>query len=230
MNEHLVHLSRVLSRLPVFPLPNLVLFPGITQPLHIFEDRYRSMVEHCLSHEPFLALALLKPGWEVDYYGAPEVFPVACVGRIIHHERMSDGRYNILLQGYHRIAIEEFVTNRPYRIARAHLLHDRAVAADTLEIGRQVAAIRACLQQLSLEVPEVVEKIDEILRDGKSPQQLADFVAYFFIRDCRRKQRILESLDLLLRLNQTREAIAEVLLHVYAELHKEGGDAPTRLH
>ncbi|RME54039.1 MAG: ATP-dependent protease [Deltaproteobacteria bacterium] len=230
MNDHPADFDRVLSQLPVFPLPNLVLFPGIIQPLHIFEARYREMVEHCLADAPYLALALLKPGWEADYYGSPEVFPIACAGKIVHHERMADGRYNIFLQGFQRIAIEEFVVDRPYRRARTHLLWDHAAAVDFIEIERQAAAIRACLKQLAIELPEVVHNIARVLQEVESPQQLADFVAYFFIPDCHRKQRILEALDLRRRLDETREAIADLLLHVYSELHKEEGGNPTRLH
>ena len=69
--------------LPVFPLPGLVLFPGTQLPLHIFEPRYREMLEAALSGDRMLVMALLQPGWEEQYYGAPPLHTVGCAARIV---------------------------------------------------------------------------------------------------------------------------------------------------
>ena len=95
-----------MSRLvPVFPLPNVVLFPGVVCPLHVFEPRYREMVTDVLAGERLIALALLRPGWEAEYEGAPAVHEVACVGRVAAAEPLRDGRFNILVQGEERVRI-----------------------------------------------------------------------------------------------------------------------------
>ncbi|HXX93988.1 MAG TPA: LON peptidase substrate-binding domain-containing protein, partial [Planctomycetota bacterium] len=75
------------GRLPLFPLPNVVLFPHAFLPLHIFEPRYRSMTRGALEGERLIGMALLKPGWEGDYYGNPDVHEVIGVGKIIEEER-----------------------------------------------------------------------------------------------------------------------------------------------
>src|SRR3954468_13652401 len=88
-----------LSAVPLFPLPNIVLFPRAVLPLHIFEERYRHMTADALAGNKRVAMALLKPGWEKSYYGKPTIDPVVCVGQIVSHEKLPDGKYNFLLQG-----------------------------------------------------------------------------------------------------------------------------------
>src|SRR5436305_11828488 len=98
----------------LFPLPNLVLFPSVIQPLHIFEPRYRALMADALEDDRLMALALLKAGWEEDYHKAPPIYPVVCLGRIFQEERLADGRYNLLLHGLCRARIlEELPTGKP---------------------------------------------------------------------------------------------------------------------
>src|SRR5439155_576777 len=70
--------SYVLSSVPLFPLPNVVLFPRAVLPLHIFEERYKEMTAEALAGDRQVAMALLKPGWEKDYYHRPVIEPVVC--------------------------------------------------------------------------------------------------------------------------------------------------------
>src|SRR5204863_9636969 len=83
----------------LFPLPNVVLFPHVVQPLHIFEPRYRQMTADALAGDQLIAPALLRPGWEGDYEGRPATYPVVCVGKIVSEQQLPDGRFNILLRG-----------------------------------------------------------------------------------------------------------------------------------
>jgi Lon protease-like protein len=91
--------------LPIFPLPNVVLFPNVFLPLHIFEPRYRDMVADALSADRLIGMVLLRPGWESDYEGRPPVYRTGCSGVITHAERLPDGRYNIVLRGLERFGI-----------------------------------------------------------------------------------------------------------------------------
>src|SRR5437763_12628020 len=83
----------------LFPLPNLVLFPYVIQPLHIFEPRYRQMTADSLAGDRLLTMALLRPGWEESYEGRPAVHPVGCLGKIVADQHLENGRYNLLLRG-----------------------------------------------------------------------------------------------------------------------------------
>src|SRR6185436_7933579 len=87
----------------LFPLPNLVLYPHVMQPLHIYEGRYREMLEDSLAGDRLIAMALLEPGWEPDYESRPPVAPFACLGKVVTHHRLPDGRYNLLLMGVARV-------------------------------------------------------------------------------------------------------------------------------
>src|SRR6476661_4159704 len=104
--------------IPIFPLPNVVLFPNVFLPLHIFETRYREMLEDALKGDRIIGMVLLRPGWEGDYEGRPPVYPIGCAGVISHAERLPDGRFNIVLRGMEKFQIGGEETGRLYRIAR----------------------------------------------------------------------------------------------------------------
>ena len=109
----------------LFPLPNLVLYPNVIQGLHLFEPRYRQLAHDSIGSDGLFALAVLKPGWEEDYEGDPPIEPIACLGHIIHHEKVADGRYNLRLRGVSRVRLlNEMKTRTPYRIARSELVLD----------------------------------------------------------------------------------------------------------
>jgi uncharacterized protein len=110
------------SEIPIFPLPNVVLFPSALLPLHIFEPRYRAMVADALDGERLIGMVMLRPGWEPHYDKAPAVYPIGCAGFITHADRLPDGRYNILLRGLEKFRIQGERGAREgedrYRIAR----------------------------------------------------------------------------------------------------------------
>lgn len=109
------------ARIPVFPLPNVVLFPKTYLPLHIFEPRYRAMISDAAMSGQCIGMALLKDGWETDYYGHPPVFSTGCVGRLASVQPLADGRSNILLQGLERFVIEREWYDKAYREATISL-------------------------------------------------------------------------------------------------------------
>lgn len=113
------------GRVPVFPLPDIVFFPHVSLPLHIFEPRYRKMIIDALATDRLIAMALLKPGWEESYGGSPEVYPIAGAGVIEGAVPLPDGRFNVRLRGIARVELVEFVQESPYRVARVRLLPDR---------------------------------------------------------------------------------------------------------
>jgi uncharacterized protein len=109
----------------LFPLPNLVLFPNVAQPLHIFEPRYCEMLEDALKHDRLIAMALLQPGWEQQYQNRPAIASTVCIGRIVSHTPTSDGRHNILLVGLRRARIvTELESSRAFRQAKVEVLND----------------------------------------------------------------------------------------------------------
>jgi Lon protease-like protein len=110
----------------LFPLPSLVMFPHVIQPLHIYELRYREMLEDALAGDRLIAMAVLAPGWEQEYEGRPPIHPMACLGQIKTHVRLDDGCYNLLLAGVARLAIgRELKPTTSFRRAKARICFDR---------------------------------------------------------------------------------------------------------
>jgi len=110
--------------IPLFPLPTTVFYPNTSLPLHIFEPRYRTMVADTLKGEGKIGMILLKPGWESDYQGTPEIMTIGCVGEITRHSELPEGKYNILLSGLYRFRILHEIKGKPYRQAQVEFLKE----------------------------------------------------------------------------------------------------------
>jgi uncharacterized protein len=104
--------------IPLFPLAGCALLPHATVPLHIFEPRYREMVRETLDDNGLIAMATFEgDDWKADYEGNPPIKDHVCVGYIVRHERLFDGRYTILLQGVCRARVRKEIPHEPYRVA-----------------------------------------------------------------------------------------------------------------
>ena len=116
------------SEIPIFPLPEVVLFPGVQRPLLIYEPRYREMIADALKGDRIIGTVLLRPGFEADYDGRPPIYSIGCAGMIEDYEQLSDGRYAILLNGLTTFRIVSEDQRKPYRLARVEaipeVLHD----------------------------------------------------------------------------------------------------------
>lgn len=149
--------------IPLFPLAEVVLFPRVGLPLHIFEPRYRKMVKDALEGERTIGMTLLKVGYEDDYAGRPPVFPLGCAGRIEDVHSLPDGRYNILLRGVARFRIVEERPGEPYRLALVEELPD--VPADgaraSIDRERVLSAVAAASSRPMLVVvqPDVAHDL-----------------------------------------------------------------------
>jgi Lon protease-like protein len=106
------------QEIPLFPLPDVVLFPGVSRPLLIFEPRYREMVADALKGTRIIGMVLLRPGFEKDYEGRPPVYDIGCAGEIQEYEQLPDGQYVILLRGLTTFRVVSEDRRRPYRLAR----------------------------------------------------------------------------------------------------------------
>ncbi len=113
------------GRVRLFPLPNLVLFPHVVQPLHIFEPRYCDMLMDALASDRLIAMALLEQGWENSYQACPAIRRACCIGKILSHTPTEDQRHNILLVGVKRARIvTELEPMRSFRQAEVQVLED----------------------------------------------------------------------------------------------------------
>ena len=157
-------------KIPIFPLPNVVLFPKVLLPLHIFEPRYRTMVEDALAADRIIGMVLLRPGFEANYEGRPPVYPVGCAGTITHAERLEDGRFNIVLRGTEKFRIAGEDVSRDYRLARIEAIAEREDDADVTAMNQQrqrlVGILKTILTRLGSEARFPPDLSDEELVNG----------------------------------------------------------------
>ncbi len=202
-------------QIPIFPLPDVVLFPHTTVPLHIFEPRYREMVRDALAGDKRIAMALLKPGWEKDYYGRPPVYPIAGAGEIVRHEELPDGRFNILLRGTMRIGIHsELPAQKSYRIIRARPLFDRYTAVDPQDISGRTERLKVFYVRILTEVQKAQDELLKIFSGVKDPGIIADRIASAILTDCEARQKILECVEVSARLALVQEQLVNVITRV----------------
>jgi Lon protease-like protein len=186
------------GRARLFPLPNLVFFPQVVQPLHIFEPRYRAMTADALAGDRLIALVLLRPDWEKDYDGRPAIYPVACLGKIVAEQRLEDGRYNLLLGGLARVRIgRELNDGRSFRTAEVQLLHEVGVGGAQRHELRQ-RLVEAVLKRFAAD-KGMRREMKKLLRGKVALGGLADILTFALPLGPEVKQRQLEELDVAAR-------------------------------
>ncbi len=163
----------------LFPLPNLVLYPHVMQPLHIFESRYREMLKDALASDRLIAMSVLKPGWEMDYESRPPISEFVCLGKVVAHHKLEDDRYNVLLMGVQRARIvEELNPLRSFRQARVELLDDLYDFASTCEHKRMQEALTEVFRTQLPSECEMPEQLQSMLSAQLPLGLLTDLAAY----------------------------------------------------
>jgi len=195
---------------PLFPLPNVVLFPRAVLPLHIFEERYKQMMADVLRSHRQIAMALLNSGWEKNYYGRPVVEPVVCVGTILSHERLVDGRFNLLLQGHTRARIVREVEGRVYRLANLEAIVETGASEGDLLAAR--AQLSDMFERESYGQLPGGGQIRAMLRSTIPTAAIADLLAFNVLSDDQVavKQALLAEGDVKRRVWGTVEAVSSL--------------------
>ena len=134
--------------LGVFALPRVVLFPGATLPLHVFETRYRSLVRDALEGDRAFAVALLKPGYEPYYDGTPDIYPIGCAGHIDDVVPLPDGRFLLTLTGTRRVEFGTMTSRAPYRRHQVRYLDEREPAAGSPAAEETLLRLLSAHQQI----------------------------------------------------------------------------------
>jgi Lon protease-like protein len=152
------------AEIPLFPLPETTLFPGVSRPLLIFEPRYRAMIADALKGDRIVGMVRLRPGFEKDYEGRPPIYAVGCAGRIEQYEQLPDGRYVIVLQGLTAFRVLAEDQRKPYRLGRVEVVPDQLQEQERLTLS----SLRNRLASLLVRVlPFGVEPPDASLEDDE---------------------------------------------------------------
>jgi uncharacterized protein len=177
----------------LFPLPNLVLFPYVMQPLHVSEPRYRDLLEDALAGDRLIAMAVLAPGWERNYEGRPAIHPTACLGRITACCRLADGTYNVLLLGLRRVKIvRELAAARRFREAEVEVREDVYPAQQAARRAGLQQALRQGLMRVLPTLPEANEQLDQLLDNDIPLGMLSDLIGYMLDIGLADKQALLD--------------------------------------
>ena len=179
--------------LPLFPLPNVVLFPNVFLPLHIFEPRYRHMIDDALRGDRIVGMVLLRPGWEPTYNDRPAIYPVGCAGVITHSERLSDGRFNIVLRGMEKFRVTGEDDTLPYRMAHVESVREPAPES----FREEMQGARRRLE--SLLVPQPAGRSEPKMPAAMPDEELVNALAQYMEFEPVEKQALLEREGLLER-------------------------------
>lgn len=184
------------GKVKLFPLPNLVLFPHVVQPLHIFEPRYRQMVRDCLAEDRLLSMALVATRSGGGFFGDPPLHPVICVGKIFKEEQLPDGRYNLLLHGAARARIIEECepAGKLYRSARVEVLEDIPPASQQTAAELRKSLGRIMTQWFSPQ-PDAVTQLRKLIKSELPLGTLCDVFSFALPIEIEIKQELLELVD-----------------------------------
>jgi Lon protease-like protein len=194
-----------LAEVPIFPLPRVVLFPGALLPLHIFEPRYRTMTQAALASNQLICMANIVDATRVNLLDQPEIPSVAGIGEIVDHQRLDDGRFNLLLLGRARVSLTELPFLPPYRRASVTVLgssgseptaDERSVLG--VAIQRRVARVRANHPEFEFDYPPELPT-----------SQIVDLCAHYLVTDAHVRQELLETLDVNLRLQRCLDSLMD---------------------
>ncbi|RMH24965.1 MAG: hypothetical protein D6693_09490 [Planctomycetota bacterium] len=184
--------------MPVFPLSQVALLPHAVLPLHVYEPRYRQMIEDVLDGAGQIAMAVVDHNaWPTEPTGAPPLKPAVCVGQIMQHERLVDGRYNVLLQGVCRARIADEVTAPPgqlYRTVRLAPIENGEFDPDELDAERQ--RLRWLLTDTPLSRLHAAAKVAECLGQADAPTvAVLELIGVTLLTDDRVRYSLLEEGD-----------------------------------
>jgi len=193
----------------LFPLPNLVLFPHVIQPLHVFEPRYRALVEDALWDDRLVAIATLASPWDAGQQGRPPLYPVACLAQITAHRLLEDGNHNMLVLGLKRVRlVRELAGGKGFREAKVECCDDLYPAGGAGLRRALHWRLRKTFSQMLTSDTEAQQQLEQILNGDVPLGVLTDVVAHTLQLCERRKRELLEERNVERRAQLLLEALA----------------------
>ena len=195
--------------IPLFPLPNLVLFPNVILPLYIFEERYKQMINRCIDSGDVFGLVLLRQGAQEET--EQTIHRVGTTARVVRTERLEGGRMNILCQGDSRFRVVRFTRKTPFWMADVSFIEDESETDDVLKpLQDEVASLYAKAYQLGVQLG-LFEETE--LRLPGFPVELSFLVSYVLDIEAEQKQTLLE-------LKSTAQRLRDLITHVDDAIRK----------
>jgi ATP-dependent Lon protease len=193
--------------LPLFPLPEVVLFPTRPLPLHIFEYRYRIMMNTILESDRRFGVLMVDPV-------KGTVANVGCCAEIVHHQRLPDDRMKMVSLGQQRFRVLEYVREKPYRVGLVEWLEDETPSKDLRPLATEVEHLLQDVVRLSAKLTDQNIELPEDLPD--LPVELSYWVASNLYGVASEQQALLEMLDTSARLERESEILTSTRNHLAA--------------
>ena len=207
-------LPETLAELPLFPLHQAVLFPGMLMPLHVFEPRYRAMIADALNTDNLIGVVMLQEGADPMAAQAP-IHPVACAGRIVHDEKLDNGRYNILVHGIDRVRLNAELPLTPGGYRRFDISPFGPPSPDCVAAAQsELVRLQSCILSLRSAIGQRDQQLVEVLSSTADPLALADILSAVMVNEPHDRQALLELGDLKRRLGMLIDLLAEAMIHV----------------
>ena len=179
----------------LFPLTNLVLFPGVVQALNLFEPRYRQLMADVLDDDHLITMALVKPDPVNLTMPVPEICQTVCVGKVMTHAKLENGTYNLLLAGVSRaVIVDELASDTLYRQAKVKLIRERSLLEED-DQSLRTKLIHLFKTSRSFDAQFDENALDNLVSNRIEVGQLADLIAYASGISPMEQQQILEVND-----------------------------------
>lgn len=215
--------------IPLFPLPDCVLLPHATLPLHIFEQRYRQMTCDALDSSGLIAMASFDgDDWRSDYEGKPPLREHVCVGYIHKHIRLADGRYHLLLQGLCRARIVGEESHDPYRLGMLEPTEREPIME--IELTSERKAIEALLHDPALANVSAISALINHINPEISTDTLVDLAAMSCSRDVAERYALLAESDVFARVRWLTTLLKQLRRTVQLADRHPPGEGPDHGH
>jgi ATP-dependent Lon protease len=193
--------------LPLFPLPEVVLFPTRPLPLHIFEFRYRIMMNTILESDRRFGVLMIDPT-------KGTIANVGCCAEILHYQRLPDDRIKLLALGQQRFRVLEYVREKPYRVGLVEWIEDQPPAKDLRPLASEVEQLLRDVVHLSSKLTEQEIELPNDLPD--LPTELSYWIASNLYGVAPEQQALLEIQDTVARLEREAEILTSTRNHLAA--------------
>lgn len=199
--------SVAVRELPLFPLPEVVLFPGRPLPLHIFEFRYRIMMNTILQSDRRFGVTMLDPN-------SGSIASVGCCAELVHCERLPDDRMKIVTMGKQRFRVLEYVREKPYYVGLVEWIDDAPTDRDLSGLSTEVSQLLQDVVHLSAKLTgQAINLPDDI---PESPLDLSYWVAHTLYGVAPEQQMLLEMQNTVERLEREAEILTTTRSHLAA--------------
>ncbi|HEY6329023.1 MAG TPA: LON peptidase substrate-binding domain-containing protein [Blastocatellia bacterium] len=209
-----------MNELPIFPLAT-VLFPGAVLPLHIFEDRYKAMMQHAIDHSGQFGLSYREDA-AVARETLPEVGSVGCVAKVKAVIPLEEGRMNILTIGLLRYHVVEFLEKEPFLIARISAL------TDDIEPDADLSRLQEDTREMTGQFLKLLQTLSDVSNESnlelpENPEALSMIVSSTLPIEDKEKQRLLEMTSTRLRLSSIRHYLLQSMARLQGRVKKHEG-------